>query len=730
MDTEQPIYIRSTKAIVVCTLLCLTGYFSAPAQFNPLGVETRVNIRTAGTQQHAAIAAGSAGCTVVAWESQEQDGDGFAVAAIVYDTSGTATVSEFIVNTTTAGDQRFPAVAMADNGHFAVSWMSYGQDGDGWGVYYALYDTAGTIIQGETLAHPETSGQQTFPAIAMAPSGEFVLAWGSNGDIYGRVFDAEGDAVTASFLVQDSTTAAWETYPEVAMGAGGQLVMTWQSTATNGSGTNVYARRFNTAGVPLSAPYLVNTYTTGNQTEPSVAMDTAGRVTIVWSSYAQDGDAYGVYGQRYDRSGIKQGSAFSINTTTAADQLHPAIAVTTAGRAVVSWTSFDQDGDKAGVYARLIDSDGTFEGDEMLINTTTENYQMLSVPAMYDDAALLTIAWQYGAHEEGMTGDGSSYGIYSQRLLAGSGPKAIARSITVRLDSVGTALIAPEDIDGGSTPGAILSIDISDFDCGDIGDNAVVLTATDRFGNTAADTATVTVADEEAPVLRMAAPVVLWPPDGSFTTFNVSESVSAVADNCGSLSPEAVEIVRVSMDEFSFVGRDIVISDDCKSVDLRARRSLFPFANGRVYTITTKVVDANGNTGFGELRVSVPRSLDIASVKGRDRVQIAGCGARGARAVSHSTGYEEKVSDEQVTIYPTLLENNRTIHVAYHLPGGGHIREIGIYTMNGVKVDTFTGDMTSSGTIDLQMDAEHPSGFYIMKVITDRQIQTTRFIIK
>ena len=52
--------------------------------------------------------------------------------------------------------------------------------------------------------------------------------------------------------------------------------------------------------------------------------------------------------------------------------------------------------------------------------------------------------------------------------------------------------------------------------------------------------------------------------------------------------------------------KDMVIANDCKSVDLRAERD--GNKNGRVYTITFKVVDASGNIGTVNAKVTVPHS--------------------------------------------------------------------------------------------------------------------------
>lgn len=77
-------------------------------------------------------------------------------------------------------------------------------------------------------------------------------------------------------------------------------------------------------------------------------------------------------------------------------------------------------------------------------------------------------------------------------------PVAECQNITINLDADGNASITEEDVDGGSNDNCDsiqLDINITDFDCSNLGDNDVELTVTDSSGNSASCTAIVTVRD-------------------------------------------------------------------------------------------------------------------------------------------------------------------------------------------------------------------------------------------
>ncbi len=99
----------------------------------------------------------------------------------------------------------------------------------------------------------------------------------------------------------------------------------------------------------LGAETKVNTTTTDIQTiqanvSQAVAADASGNFVVVWASNLQDGAGYGVYAQRFSADGTAQGAEFRVNTTTADNQWLPTVAMDASGNFVVTWSSNLQDG--------------------------------------------------------------------------------------------------------------------------------------------------------------------------------------------------------------------------------------------------------------------------------------------------------------------------------------------------------------------------------------------------
>lgn len=185
-------------------------------------------------------------------------------------------------------------------GDFVVAWES--PDAHVVGIFAQRYRADGAAQGSNFQVNTTTISNQTSPAVAMDADGDFVVVWqspdGDNSDIYAQRYTAAGAPQGSEFRVNTTTTST-QYSATVAMDTAGDFVVTWESTLDS-DGWGVFARRYNAAGVAQDTPeYRVNTYTTGNQTQPAVAMNAAGDFVVAWQSGPQDGSGNGIYAQRY-----------------------------------------------------------------------------------------------------------------------------------------------------------------------------------------------------------------------------------------------------------------------------------------------------------------------------------------------------------------------------------------------------------------------------------------------
>ncbi len=153
------------------------------------------------------------------------------------------------------------------------------------------------------------------------------------------------------------------------------------------------------------------------------------------------------------------------------------------------------------------------------------------------------------------------------------------------------------------------------------GNTTVSITASNGTLPNATCSFTITVTDNQPPVINTVTnPIVLlWPPNHKYQRVNVSQFVTSVTDNCGSIAVGNVVITHVTSDEAENAPgmadgnttNDMKIAANCKSVDLRRER--VEGGDGRVYTIHFKVTDENGNTATATAKVLAPPNQSSAT---------------------------------------------------------------------------------------------------------------------
>ena len=165
-------------------------------------------------------------------------------------------------------------------------------------------------------------------------------------------------------------------------------------------------------------------------------------------------------------------------------------------------------------------------------------------------------------------------------------PTMVCQDITVQLDGSGMATIVPSDIDGGTTDncgGITSSIDVTMFDCTNIGPNNVTLTTTDSEGNSDTCVAVVTVQELQAPIV-------------------ICQDITIALDAAGMASITPADIDGGS-------------SDNCAIASMTINNDSFTCANvGIPNNVTLTVTDTAGNVSSCSAIVTVEDTIPISAI--------------------------------------------------------------------------------------------------------------------
>ncbi len=340
--------------------------------------------------------------TVVVFESYDEDGDAMGVYAQMLDEYGDPIGSRFLVNTGfTSGNQGAPAVARAPDGRFVVAWQSKDQDGDGYGIYAQRYTAAGVADGLAFQVNTNITGNQTAPAVAMAEDGRFIIVWqGADGledgvadgttDIFAQRFNPDGTRNGSEFQV-NHFEGTDQIMPAVTMNSAGQFAIAWVSSHQMltipelDAEKSVFVQWYDANGVSVGDEVIAHQYVKDAQESPQIGMDAEGHFVVAWQSINQDGSTWGVYGRQFNNQKVALTTTeFRINEATDGLQRLVGLGVDADGNFVVAYESTapeNSDGISTDIYRREFLPDGTPNGSENLVNTWTGGPQTLPVVA-------------------------------------------------------------------------------------------------------------------------------------------------------------------------------------------------------------------------------------------------------------------------------------------------------------------------------------------------------------
>jgi hypothetical protein len=221
----------------------------------------------------------------------------------------------------------------------------------------------------------------------------------------------QGNPLGPEFRVNTYTTND-QAQASVATDSAGNFVVVWEN-GIQPYGGEIIGQRYSSSGAPLGDEFRVNaSFQFGNHAS-SVAADPAGNFVVIWEWEPLENA--GLLGQRYSSSGVPLGGHFSLGGPLNYS-LSPAVAVDAAGNFVVVWHTLSTAQDPfSGVFGQRYAGSGAPLGTLFHVNTYTTDHQIVSSVAA-DASGNFVVVWQSNAQ------DGSGFGVFGQRFASTGAP--------------------------------------------------------------------------------------------------------------------------------------------------------------------------------------------------------------------------------------------------------------------------------------------------------------------
>ncbi|MCP3940968.1 MAG: hypothetical protein GY710_05740 [Desulfobacteraceae bacterium] len=257
-----------------------------------------------------------------------------------------------------------------------------------------------TDVFDERTVNTDGNGNQNDPAIAVnALNGNFVVAWeddstNNNGvmDVYIRGFDREGNQTFADKQVHIYGSGQ-QINPSIAMNENGRFVVVWEDDRDSNGYYQIMARIFDESGNVLTGDFDVNSTATGQQRRPAIAIDSNGNFVVVWEDDQDQDGFYDIMARGFDRWGNQIISDFMVNEVQSGQQYKPEIAMSLQGKFVITWEDDNNNNNVYEIMARGFDTAGNETIDGFYVNSVGSGQQYQPDIAM-DSNGNFVIVWE------------------------------------------------------------------------------------------------------------------------------------------------------------------------------------------------------------------------------------------------------------------------------------------------------------------------------------------------
>jgi hypothetical protein len=295
---------------------------------DPTGAAFRANQENTGDQQLPDVACRADGSFLVVWESRDQDGDGLGIFARDFAADGTPNGGEFQVNTHTADNQRLPRISICEDGGGIVAWQSFGQDGDGYGIYSRRFGPDAAVIGGELSVNETTSGDQSEADVACGSTGPVVVWRSRPGNAAAHLMARLPDEIDTEYAFLAELFPAAR-HPSVTALPDGAFAVAFEIEDANDV----------VLAVVYDPPTTLSTLAAGSSQRneaPAIGASGNGRVVVAWGRGA---------GFDFDLAGMRVAPFFTNDrrTTLNAERTGNDGAISTLGRGVAIATAPDGD---------------------------------------------------------------------------------------------------------------------------------------------------------------------------------------------------------------------------------------------------------------------------------------------------------------------------------------------------------------------------------------------------
>ena len=259
-----------------------------------------------------------------------------------------------VVSTESTGGSGAPSLAVDTSGNVHITWhdstdyTGAGTDAD---IFYKRWDTSISNWTTTEVISTESTGKSYYPSLAVDTLGNVHIIWndqtnyagaGTDWDIFYKHWNVSISSWTTTEVVSTESTED-SAHSLIAIDTSGNMHIVW-SDKTDYAGSGIYPdifyKRWDASSSSWTTTEVVSTESTSHSYVPSLAIDSARNVHVVWrdgTNYAGSGPYYDIFYKRWDAFISSWTTTEVVSRESTIDSFVPSLAVDSADNLHVAW---------------------------------------------------------------------------------------------------------------------------------------------------------------------------------------------------------------------------------------------------------------------------------------------------------------------------------------------------------------------------------------------------------
>ena len=278
------------------------------------------------------------------------------------DSSSSSWTTTEVVSTESTAESYYPSLSLDSTGNVHIAWQDltdYAGAGTDMDIFYKRWDSSSSAwITAEVVSTESTDGSYS-PSLAVDILGNIYVVWfdltdyagsGTDGDVFCKRWDSSSSSWTTTEVVSTESTGD-SSFPSLAVDSAGDIHVAWNDyTDYTGSGTDedIFYKRWDASFSAWITTEVVSTESTSNSRFPSLSVDSTGNVHIAWEDntiYAGAGTDYDIFYKRWNTASSSWTTTKVVSTVSASESSYPSLFIDSTGNVHIAW---DDHADYAG----------------------------------------------------------------------------------------------------------------------------------------------------------------------------------------------------------------------------------------------------------------------------------------------------------------------------------------------------------------------------------------------